>query len=448
MSSSEFFGRSLLTRRLALRAGLVFSLLAPACAQSDKPAALEPDKPKAATVETKPEAKLADDKAAETKVAEEKAAAEKAAAEKVEAEKAAAEKVEADKALAKEPEKKVAEPDKGEAKAKGPGDAAAKADAPKAIAVAPKAVSPKATKIDAPRGILAKGAADKLVKAGDRPVVKLLEAGAAPRAVASYALVKGAAKPLQMGMDLEMAMDAGGMKLPPTRMPRMNLLFDFTTGDRSGVDWPIDGKLRKVSVEPKGAQQDQIAAALRPQLGALEGIGMNYFLDEKGRLRDVKVTLPPSLPPMAGQMMSGMTQSLESMTAPLPDEPIGVGATWEVLSRIVANGADLLQITTFTLEKRDKNLLSLDAVVRQYAAKDGVNPPGMPPGTAARLVSYKCNGSGKSVFDTADVAPRSGSTSINSSMTIELKIDADGKSEKQETSVDTNMTASFSRAAP
>jgi hypothetical protein len=238
------------------------------------------------------------------------------------------------------------------------------------------------------------------------------------------------------------------MKLPATKMPRMVLIFNFSTGARSGTEWPIDGKLSKVSVESKGAAQEQIASALRPQLGALEGIGMNYFVDEKGRIRDVKVTLPPSLPPMAGQMMSGMTQSVESMTSPLPDESIGVGAKWEVLSRIVANGADLLQVTTFTLEKRDGKILALDAVVRQFAAKDTVNPPGLPEGATARLLSYKCQGGGKPVFDMSDVAPTGGSMSINSSMSIELKMDVEGKSEKQTTSVDTKMTALYSRPAP
>jgi hypothetical protein len=423
---------------------LAFALLAvPSCANSDKPASLEPDKQKTASAEAKPEAKLAEDKAVEAKLAEEKAAAEKAAAEK-----AAAEKAEADKALAQEAEKKAADTDKGEAKAKAPGDAAKKEDAPKATAEAAKPGAAKGTKLDAPTGVLAKGAADKLVKAGARPVVKLLDPGAEPRAVASYALVKGAAKPLQMGMDLEMGMDAGELKLPSTRLPRMVLVFDFSAGDQKGTDWPIEGKLRNVSVEAKGAAQDQIAAALRPQLGALAGIGMTYFLDVKGRVRDVKVTLPDSLPAMAGQMMSGMTQSLESMTSPLPDEPIGVGATWEVLSRIVANGADLLQISTFTLEKREEKLLSLDSVVRQYVAKETVNPPGMPPGTKARLVSYKFKGGGKTVFDTADVAPRSGSSSANSAMQIELQMEVDGKPEKQKTSVETSMTATFSRSVP
>lgn len=457
MLSSALRSPSPFARRLALRAGFALVLsTASACANSDKPAQPQPDKPATVSPDAKPQAKVADEKTVEAKLAAEIAAAEKAAAEKAAAEKAAADKAAADKALVKEPEPKAADGDKGDAKAKAPGDqpkevaavAPKSTDTPKSTEAPRAAGLAKPTKLEPKTGILAKGEADKYVKSGAKPVVRLLDAGAEPRSAASYAIAKGAVKPLQMDMDLEMAMEAAGMKLPATKMPTMVLLFNFTTGDRAGAEWPIDGKLSKISVTARGETQDQIAAGLRPQLQQLEGLGMNYFVDEKGRIRDVKVTLPPALPPMAGQMMSGMTQSVESMTSPLPNEAIGIGAKWEVLSRIVANGADLLQVSTFTLEKRNGDVLSLNADVRQFAAKEAVNPPGMPKGATARLLSYKCQGGGKPVFDLTDVAPTNGSMSIQSSMSIELKMDVEGQSEKQTTSVDTKMTASYSRPAP
>lgn len=452
MSTSAPRLSSPLARPLLGRAGFVLALLTGfACANSDKPANPGPDKPSAivpeAKPEGKPEANAVDTKPAEKnaeKPAEDKPSVEKPA-EKA-AEKPAEDKAADGKSLAKDSDPKGQASEKAEAKAKAPGDAPkGKADA------APKAEEPsktalaKATKIDSKTGVLGKGVADKYVKTGARPVVRLLDAGAEPRAAVAYSIGKGAAKPLQMGMDLEMAMEAGGMKLPPTKMPRMLLVFNLNAGDRAGTEWPIDGKLSKVSVESNGGQQDQIAAALRPQLGQLEGIGVNYFVDEKGRIRDVKVTMPPSLPAMAGQMMSGMTQSVESMTSPLPNEAIGIGAKWEVLSRMIANGADILQVSTYSLEKRDGNVFTLNSVVKQFAAKDSVNPPGMPPGASARLLTYQSQGGGKPVFEISDIAPKSGSMSLDSSMTIELKMVVEGKTEKQTTSVDAKMTALYSR---
>jgi hypothetical protein len=243
-------------------------------------------------------------------------------------------------------------------------------------------------------------------------------------------------------------MESGDLKVPSSKMPRMLLTFNFTTGDKSGAEWPIEGKLTKIDLAPQGAQQEQITKLLKPQLGSIENLALNYFLDERGRARDVKISLPQKLDGIADQMLTGLAQTADSMTSPLPKEAIGVGAKWEVLSRISANGADLLQITTYTLEKRDGKVLSLDAVVQQFAAKESTNPPGMPPGASARLLSYKCQGSGKPVFDLGEVAPSSGSVSTNTAMDLEIKMEIEGEMQKQVTSAMTKMSASYSRLSP
>jgi hypothetical protein len=433
-----------LARRLVFRANCLLALAfvsVSACGNSDKLAQPQPEKPTPVTPEAKSDVKAAEEKAAESKKAEEKAAAEKAVADKAAADKAAA-----DKAAAKPADSSSAEAPKAEAK---PGDTArAPAGDVKKAAEPSKTAVAKATKLESKTGVLAKGEADKYVKKGARPVIRLLDPGAEPRIAAAYSFTKGTAKPLQMAMDVEMGMEAGELKVPPSKMPRMLLVFDFKSGDKSGTEWPIEGTLTKISLDPQGPQQEQVAGLLRPQLGAVQGLGMSYFLDERGRTREVKVKLPPTLPPIADQMMSGLTQSVESMTSPLPEEAVGVGAKWEVMARIVANGADLLQVTTYTLEKRDGQVLSLDTVVRQFAAKDTVTPPGMPPGASARLTSYKCQGTGNPVFDLGDVAPSSGSVNVNTAMDIEIKMDVEGKAEKQTTSVTTKMSATYSRVAP
>jgi hypothetical protein len=334
------------------------------------------------------------------------------------------------------------QPDKGDG---------AGADKAQAKAKAPAAAGGKTTALpDAPNGILPKGAADKILKVGGKPVVRLIDAGAEPRATVSYALKKGPAKPFSMGMDMAMSMKAGGMNLPATALPRMVMLFDFSTGDRTAAgDWLVDGKLQRVDVEAKGAEQQKIAGALRPTLDGMKGLAMTYYVDEKGHVHDVKTTLPPTMPPQAAQLMSGMNQSIESMMAPLPDEPVGTGAKWEVIGRIATNGADLLQVSTFTLKDRKDALLTLDVGVKQLAAKDEVNPPGMPPGATARIKSFQSSGTGSSSLDTTDVAPKSGSLTMKSAMALEVKAPGGPgtPAQAQDTSIETTIGMTFARPA-
>jgi len=323
----------------------------------------------------------------------------------------------------------------------------AKAEAPKedakkaAAAPAGKSVVPNPAS-----GILGKGQADKIVKAGARPVVHLLDAGAEPRAAVSYALTKGAAKPFKMGMQLEMAIKSGGFTLPRTKVPRMGMLFELTVDDKQGSDWPVAGKLAKITVEPKGDVEEQIAKGLREQLDPMSGFAMNYFVDAKGRIRDVKLSWPEKMPPQAQQMMGGLSQSIESMMAPLPEEEIGTGAQWEVVGRLASAGADLLQVSTFKLKARKGDVLELDISVRQLAANEKVTPPGMPAGAAAKLISFKAGGTGTSVVDTTDIAPVGGSMTIKNAMAIEVSMDVPGQgSGADQTTVDTTVTVTYER---
>ena len=87
-----------------------------------------------------------------------------------------------------------------------------------------------------------------------------------------------------------------------------------------------------------------------------------------------------------------MSQSFESMTAPLPDEPIGLGARWEVITRVANGGADLVQDATYTLKARDGDKASLGVVVVQLAARDTVQAPGLPPGVTATGVEVPAKG--------------------------------------------------------
>lgn len=436
--ASVFNSQVSVARRLVFRAGLLFAFVsAPACANSDKQAQPQPDNSKQAAPEASSDAKALAEKAAEAKRAEEKAAAEKAAEEKkIADEKAAEEKKIADEKAAKPADSKGGDAPKTAEKGAGEAKEAAK---PSKTEVA------KPTTFGTKTGVLAKGEADKFVKKNGRPLIRLLDKGAEPRTVAAYDISKEAPKPLQLAMDVEMGMQSGDLKVPASKMPRMLMVFNFTAGARAGADWPVEGKLTKVSLDAHGAQQEQIAKLIGPQLGSVEGLAMSYFIDERGRTRDVSIKLPKKLDGFADQMMTGLEQTADSMSIPLPSEAIGIGAKWEVLARIQANGADLLQLSTYTLEKREGKVLSLDAVVRQFAAKDATNPPGLPEGASARILSYKSQGSGKPVFDLGDVAPISGSVSTNLAMDVEIKMEIEGTTEKQVTSATTIMSAAYNR---
>lgn len=292
-------------------------------------------------------------------------------------------------------------------------------------------------------GVLAPGAADKVLAAGGKPIVRLIDAGAEPRSDLSYALSKGGTQKLKMDMDMIMSMKMGPKAMPPTAIPTMSMQLDMAVTDKNpSGDWKIDSKLTQISVNSKGVhQQEQMAAAMRPQLEAMKGLGMGYWINAKGHVHDVKVDVPKSFPAAAQQMLQGMNQSFESMVAPLPSEPVGVGARWQVISRMGNAGADLLQSATYTLKARDGGKVTLDVALVQLAASDTVKAPGMPPGVSAQMKSFSSGGSGTSLLDTKNVAPDTGSMALKTSMDIVVR----GSNEGDESVIETQTKVGISR---
>ncbi|MFO0761105.1 MAG: hypothetical protein U0359_31795 [Byssovorax sp.] len=335
---------------------------------------------------------------------------------------------------AKEEPKSKDEAAEAPAKAKAPPDA----PAAKAGATGATGVPMPATK----SGVLGAGAADKILKVGSPPIVTMLDAGGEPRSDLGYALTKGNTQKLSMGMDMTMAMKMGPKALPPTTIPHMVVLLDMNTADQNGAgEWKIDSKLTSLSIEAKGAADKPVADALRPQLDSLKGLGIGYWVNTRGQVRDTKIDVPASLPGAAQQMIQGMNQSFEAMVVPLPKDAVGTGARWQVVSRLASSGADMLQWATYTLRSRAGSKATIEVNLTQLAASDTIKVPGAPPGTAAMVKDFHSGGSGMQQLDTKVIAPEGGAMQIKTSMTIGVK---DGSLD-QETSIDTVTAVQMKR---
>ncbi|APR78407.1 Hypothetical protein A7982_03754 [Minicystis rosea] len=310
-------------------------------------------------------------------------------------------------------------------------------DAQQGGPASPEQGLPRAT-----NGVLPAGAADKVLPVGGKPIVKLIEPGAEPRSDLSYTLSKGTTNKMVMAMDMAMGMKAQGQTLPTTTIPRMSMSLDAATVDKNGAEFKIDSHLTSITVDANGGQQEQMARALRPQLETMKGLSMAYWVDPKGHVHDVKLGMPPGMPPAAQQLLGGMSQSFESMVTPLPSEPVGVGAKWQVISRTATGGADLLQSAIYTLKARDGSKATLEVKLIQLAANDTIHTAQMPAGMSAKVKSFGSNGSGTTQVDLKSVAPLGGTMSLKTNMDIAVQGAGSGG---DESSVETTTTVTISR---
>jgi hypothetical protein len=293
-----------------------------------------------------------------------------------------------------------------------------------------------------PNGVLAAGAADKILASGAPALVRLLDPGAEPRADLSYAIAKGPAPKLGMDMDMAVSVKAGG-HVNEAKLPKMGMTLDGSTNETNAAgEWKILASLVGITIDGKGAQAEQMAAAMRPQIESMKGLGINYWLNPKGRVRDVKIELPKGFPPAAEALVQGLNQSFESMVAPLPIEAVGLGAKWQVVSRMAASGADLLQSATYTLKARDGARATLDVVTTQVSASDTIKALGAPGGALTRVKSYSSGGTGTTKIDTTSVVPEGGTTTMKTGMTVVV---SQGGEPGEESAIETRTSVTLSR---
>jgi hypothetical protein len=332
-------------------------------------------------------------------------------------------------------------------------------EAPKAAPAAPAPVAadvaPTAPETPAPppgppgsvaipparNGVLPAGAADKIMPAGSQPIVWLVDAGADPKRDLSYAMATGTTVKLAMSMDMTMRMKLGG---PPrtVKLPEMSMVFSVLAVSKNPAgDWKVASKLTEIQVQAKDAQEQELAKAIRPELEPMKGLAMAYWVSPKGRVREVSVDIPKGVGSKMEQLLANMSNSVESMVAPLPNEPVGIGAKWRVITRTAGSGADLLQQATYTLKARDGTQVKLEAEFVQYAANEIVKTPAMPAQASPRIKLFESGGNANTLLDLKSGAPRSGLSVVKSSIDV-----GDGPGPQSQTvSIETETSIKFTR---
>lgn len=296
----------------------------------------------------------------------------------------------------------------------------------------------------APGGILPIGVADNLLPIGRAPIVRLIHAGREPLGDLRYVLREGVTQRVVLASEATTVIRTKGEVFPPTRIPRTTIAWDMATAERSTLEeYRIELRLITAGIETRGAQEDEMARAMAPELTGMKGLTISYWASSKGLTRDIKVNLPLTTSVRAERRLAGMAQAFDFMVTPLPQEPVGIGATWQVLRRVSSRGMDLLQTSLFTLTSRTTDGAVLSVRVNQVAASNTVHAPEMPPNMVATLKNLSSVGVGTTQLKLTSVAPESGTMMLTTAMLLSSPSPSTGISD--ESVLETTTTVRIGR---
>lgn len=274
--------------------------------------------------------------------------------------------------------------------------------------------------------------------AGGAPVVKLTSPGAEPRQELRYLLEANHKEKIAMTMTMGMEMGAAGqgmkMNLPPIRMEMELSVTEKLSDSEARCKFSITG----VDVLEGGdAQFGSMRDTLKKELQKTIGTSGTLVVDHRGVNRETSLELPADMDPQMKQMMEGSRQAMEQMSSPLPQEAVGVGATWEVDQLVAQNGLKLKQKMQFTLAKLDGKLGLFKTTIAQSADRQVANLPNVPAGVTAELLSHTGTGTGEVNFDLSKLVPPRSTITIKTDSSI--KVSGSGQEQSMQMKGDTKV---------
>lgn len=283
-------------------------------------------------------------------------------------------------------------------------------DAAVAVVAAPAPVA-SGLAVPTPKdGILDSAAADALLALGAPSVVRVLDAGAEPRAVLRYDIPAGTKQSTDMRMAMQLEVRASGNDLPRQKIPDLVLRIDLDAATRDAAGVHVEGIITKVTTEPKDDEEKKLARGMSAALAGIQGLKISYVATPEGRVRDVAIAKGAKVDSTALSMLDQMKQSFDSMVVPLPTEPVGVGAVWQVVGRMKA-GAEVVQFAHFTLKKRTGDQIELESELTQLAAARAVSMPGN--GMTGKLEEFRSSGKGSIRADLRKLVPERASGDVD-----------------------------------
>lgn len=196
--------------------------------------------------------------------------------------------------------------------------------------------------------------------------VHLLTEGAEPRRVYRYDTSAGRSE--RFVIDVE-TLAAATATSGEAALAGMHVQFEVSQGPTEtlatgGLRTPIAIESIGFNVPGRAMQADELAR-LSTQFSPLLGIRGTVDLDDRGRTIAANFQPVEGLDPALRVMLGNLRTSLVSV--PLPEQPIGVGARWEVHRTVDLEGLAVDQTVTYTLTGEQDEVVHLQVVLRQSA---------------------------------------------------------------------------------
>lgn len=229
-----------------------------------------------------------------------------------------------------------------------------------------------------------------------QPQVELLNAGNSPRQELRFQPAINAKEMALMTVTTDMEMSVAGQPASKFKLPGSIMTIEAmaTKIDANG-DIQAQFKYADADVVADTTTPEEALAAMRRIIKRMVGMRGSFIVDDRRQTKAFNVSLPRKIEPNAKQTIEQISQSLNQLSLPLPEQAVGVGAKWRVSSPININGINMTQIANYQLLALQDGFAVFDVNIEQQATAQQVNASGAPKGAIVTLQSYNSQRQGQ-----------------------------------------------------
>lgn len=242
------------------------------------------------------------------------------------------------------------------------------------------------------------------------PKVTVLDSGAEPRTPIRFQPSVGATQRMVILTDVSVSQTLDGEALPSSPTPTIKQVMDVHVDSvRLDGETTLTLTLVDVSLVDDDAVMDPLVRAIVDEaIEPIRNLSYTMSMTTRGVIMSVTVDIPDEVTPERSQLLDSILQSINQLSNPIPEEPIGVGATWSVDHGDIDLGIRLRSHGEFKLVAAEDSTVTIHSTAT--ATKSDKEPsiqPGLPEGIELAIESAETTGESSMVFDLRESMPKS-----------------------------------------
>ncbi|HEY9704763.1 MAG TPA: DUF6263 family protein [Allocoleopsis sp.] len=271
--------------------------------------------------------------------------------------------------------------------------------------------------------------------------IEVINLGSEPRIPLRFTPVINTTEKVKMTFNMKMEMSLQGNSFPSPKMPNMIFTVEsIVTKIENNGNIHFKVTFTDVEITPTEDVPKEVVETMQKQFKKVVGMGGTFVINNKGKYISGNFDLPKSFDSGMGDITGQLSQSLQQMSAIVPEESLGIGAKWTVTENFDSSLFNLKQTANYELVSLKDGIATVNVTIDQNADKQEFKLPGFSQKNndfRLMLNSLKSTGKGNMEMSFYRLLPMSANISINtdmeSQMTMNFKIPKQkGKPQKNE----------------